>query len=360
LDDKVAKFFPHLTRAGAVTIRQLLSHTSGYEDYAPQDYIIPDWEKPTTPLAILNRWASQPLNFQPGTRWRYSNTNFVLAAEIFEKASGRSLLTFLREKIFRLLGMTSAGECTVPGPADATAYTRYALGPPRPVEREAPGWYFGAGELCMTASDLARWDIGFLEKRILPAGSYREFTREVRLSNGDRTHYALGLELGEFEDIPTISHGGEVSGFLAQNAVFPTRDAAIVVLSNQDDVGFTMPLSNRIASLLLLPPQPAEQKQDRDTRQVREILEGLQKGELNRSLFTANANAYFSETARNDYRSSLSTLGRLKSLTRTGQSLRGGMIHRSYRAQFDKKTVRLNIYVMPDGKYEQFLVMGQP
>jgi len=65
LDDKVSKYFPAFTRADEVTIRQLLSHTSGYEDYAPQDYIIPEWTQPTTPLAILDRWAKKPLNFDP-------------------------------------------------------------------------------------------------------------------------------------------------------------------------------------------------------------------------------------------------------------------------------------------------------
>ena len=65
LDDKVSKYFPALTRADDITIRQLLSHTSGYEDYAPQDYIIPEWTRPTTPRAILDRWAKKPLNFDP-------------------------------------------------------------------------------------------------------------------------------------------------------------------------------------------------------------------------------------------------------------------------------------------------------
>ena len=75
LDDKVSRYFPDLTRAGEITIRQLLSHTSGYEDYAPQDYIIPTWTHPTTPVAILDTWAKKPLNFDPGTKWQYSNTN---------------------------------------------------------------------------------------------------------------------------------------------------------------------------------------------------------------------------------------------------------------------------------------------
>ena len=92
LDDKVSQYFPDLTRAGEITLRQLLSHTSGYEDYAPQDYIIPAWTKATTPQQILDGWARKPLNFDPGARWQYSNTNYVLAASIFEKVSGQKLV----------------------------------------------------------------------------------------------------------------------------------------------------------------------------------------------------------------------------------------------------------------------------
>jgi D-alanyl-D-alanine carboxypeptidase len=350
LEDKVVKYFPDLTRAGEITIRQLLSHTSGYEDYAPQDYIIPEWTQPTTPRDVMERWARKPLNFDPGTRWQYSNTNYVIAGEIFEKASGQPLVAFLREKIFKPLGMTSAGDIDDHPPTDATAYTRYALGPPRPVAREGPGWYFAAGELAMTPSDLARWDIAFLQKRILSARSYEEFTREVKLKDGKETHYALGLSLGEMNGTPAISHGGEVSGFLASNTVFPAKGVAIAVLSNQDGISFIGPLSRQIAELLLGPGS------EKETEQVRAILEGLQKGHIDRALFTSNANSYFSDLVLHDFETSLTPLGKLQTVTKTAEQLRGGMTHRSYRAQFDKKTVLLNIYLMPDGKYEQFLV----
>jgi D-alanyl-D-alanine carboxypeptidase len=357
LDDKVSKYFPDLTRASEVSIRQLLSHTSGYEDYAPQDYIIPEWTKPTTPQAILDRWAKKPLNFDPGTRWQYSNTNYVLAGEIFEKVSHRLLIEFLREKIFEPLNMRSAGDCAAASPTDAAAYTRYALGPARPAAREASGWYFAAGELCMTPSDLARWDIAFLQKKTLQARSYDEITREVKLANGDLTHYALGLETGDMRGIPTIYHGGEVSGFLALNTVFPTHNGAVVTLSNEDGISLIEPLSRQIAMLVFssdeLPPP------EKNTAQVRSILLGLQKGKLDRALFTENANSYFSQTALGDCKTSLKALGKLKSVNATSESLRGGMKQRVYRAQFEKKTVLLNIYVMADGKYEQFLVMEQ-
>jgi D-alanyl-D-alanine carboxypeptidase len=357
LDDRVAKYFPELTHAGDITIRQLLSHTSGYEDYAPQDYIIPEWTQPTTPRAILDRWGKKPLNFDPGTRWQYSNTNYVLAGEIFEKVAGQPLVSFLREKIFEPLGMRSAADWPPEQPADATAYTRYAIGPSRPTKREATGWYFAAGELAMTPSDLAKWDIAFLEKKVLSARSYEEFTREMKLSNGDRTRYALGLSVADIGNIPVFEHGGEVSGFLSSNTVLPTRDGAVIVLSNQDVVNMVGPISTQIIRTVFLPERKELTVQG--TSEVEKILLGLQAGKIDRSLFTANANSYFSETALQDCKTSLTPLGKLETVIPVSEGLRGGMIHRSYRAQFAKKTLILNIYVLPDGKYEQFLVEDQ-
>jgi D-alanyl-D-alanine carboxypeptidase len=362
LDDKVSKYFPDLTRANEITIRELLSHTSGYEDYAPQDYMIPEWTKPTTPEAVLDQWAKKPLDFDPGTKWQYRNTNFVLAGRIFEKASGQDLIAFLNRKIFQPLGMRSAGDCSVDKrPEDAVAYTRYALGPARPALREGPGWYFAAGELCMTPSDLAKWDVAFLQKRILSASSYGEFTREVSLKNDEVTHYALGLRVGEFDNIPVTNHGGEVSGFLASNSVYPTRDAAVVVLSNQDAIELIGPIGNEISRWIL----EAEKRVSEDhgsageLQQVRGILEGLQRGQIDRSLLTSNMSFYFTDIALHDLQASLSPLGRLNSVTRQRESLRGGMTFRAYRAQFEKKALAVTVYLTPDGHYEQFLVVEE-
>src|SRR5438132_160125 len=100
LDDKVGKFIPNLTRANEVTIRQLLSHTSGYQDYWPQDYVMPMMLQPVTAQKIMDTWAKIPLDFEPGARWQYSNTNYVIAGVIVEKAARMPLLQFLSEKVF--------------------------------------------------------------------------------------------------------------------------------------------------------------------------------------------------------------------------------------------------------------------
>ncbi|HUO32620.1 MAG TPA: serine hydrolase domain-containing protein [Bryobacteraceae bacterium] len=78
---------PHLTRANGITIRQLLTHTSGYQDYYPLDYVADFMKKPATADEILQRWAGKALDFDPGTRWQYSNTNFVAAGRILERVS---------------------------------------------------------------------------------------------------------------------------------------------------------------------------------------------------------------------------------------------------------------------------------
>jgi hypothetical protein len=207
----------------------------------------------------------------------------------------------------------------------------------------------------MTPYDLAFWDMAFLHNGILLANSYDEFTREVRLNNGDATHYALGLSIGEFNRIPTISHSGEVSGFLASNTIYPTRNAAIVVFTNEDGVNLAGPITTQVATILLLPPEPAAA--DKDSAQAKSILESLARGKLDRALFTDNANSYFSAQALGDIRQSLAALGKLQSVTRSSENMRGGMTHRAYRAVFQKKTVSLNIYIAPDGKYEQFLIV---
>ena len=78
LDDTVSRFVPGLTRGGEITIRELLSHTSGYQDYYPLDYVAPFMMKPASPQSIVDTWAKKPLDFEPGTRWEYSNTNYTV------------------------------------------------------------------------------------------------------------------------------------------------------------------------------------------------------------------------------------------------------------------------------------------
>jgi len=355
LDDKVVKFVPDLTRANEVTIRQLLSHTSGYQDYWPQDYVMPMMLQPVTAQKILDTWAHKPLDFDPGTKWQYSNTNFVIAGLIVEKASGMSLLQFLQEKVFTPLGMKSVANIDQEklGDTDPAGYMRYALGPLRPAPKEGKGWLFAAGELAMPAEDLAKWDISIIDQKLMKHASYREFESEVVLKNGLGTRYGLGVGVRAEFGHHALSHSGEVSGFTAENMVFPDERVAVAVLTNQDAAGAATNITRAIAPLLLVSDDPQTPAK---LQQARQIFEALQHGMIDRSLFTDNANFYFSEQALKDFASSLGPLGTPQDFTQTGQSLRGGMKLRVYRIAFPNETLRAWTYEMPDGKLEQYQV----
>ena len=358
LDDKVSKFIPDLARANEVTIRQLLSHTSGYQDYWPQDYVMPMMLQPVTAQKIMDGWARKPLDFDPGAKWQYSNTNYVIAGVIIERASNKSLLEFLREKIFVPLGMKSVTDTdeAKSSDKDPTGYLRYALGPLRPAPREGKGWLFAAGELAMTAEDLAKWDIAMMDQKLLRPTSYRELEREVQLNNGLGTHYGLGVSVGMEGGHRAISHGGEVSGFTAENVVFPDERVAVVVLTNQDAVSASGDIAHKIVPLLFERTDPATPQK---LEQAKKIFEGLQRGTIDRSLFTDNANAYFSELALKDFAAGLAPLGTPQEFVEVRQGLRGGMTLRIYRIRFADKTLRAWTYEMPNGKLEQYQVATQ-
>lgn len=352
LDDKLVRWFPELTRANEVTIRQLLSMTSGYQDFWPQDYVMPPMLQPTTARQIMDDWARKPLDFEPGTKWQYSNTNYVIAGALVERVSGVPLLEFLQNRIFGPLQMTSVYNTDLAAltPEDPQRYLRYALGPVRPAPKEGRGWMFAAGELAMTASDLAKWDISMMDQTVLKPASYRELETEVLLQNGAGTNYGLGVNVARPNARRLISHGGEVSGFTATNLVFPDDRVAVVVQTNIDAASTSPQIASKIAELVFAPAGgPAVQ-------QAKQILLGLQKGQIDRSLFTENANAYFSDQALRDFASSLGPLGAPKEFTQTREGLRGGMAQRNYRAVFAKKTVGISTFTMPDGKIEQFMV----
>jgi D-alanyl-D-alanine carboxypeptidase len=180
IDDPVSKFIPGLTRGNEVTVRQLLSHTSGYQDFWPQDYVMPMMLSATTPQSIADRWGKQPLDFAPGSRWQYSNTNYTLAGMVVEKASGMPFFQFLRTRILQPLALTTASDFDVnPRAANATGYLRYGLGPLRPAPDAGAGWMWAAGELAMTPRDLASWDISIIRHSLLNPESYRALTSDA-------------------------------------------------------------------------------------------------------------------------------------------------------------------------------------
>ena len=356
LDDRVSRYLPQLTRASEITIRQLLSHTSGYQDYYPQDYVAPFMQKPVTAAGILDIWAKKPLDFDPGTRWQYSNTNFVVAGQIIERLTGAPFFAFLSKRILQPLKMTSAIDLDAQtlGPSDAAGYTRFALGPPRPASPEAQGWLYAAGELAMSTHDLAIWDISLMKRRLLTPASFTAMTTPVILKNGAPTDYALGIGVSNADGHPRLSHGGAVSGFVSSNTIWPDQQTAIVAFANMDGSSAPGTVTNGIGKLLLA--EAEDPAASAALKQAREILEGLREGTIERSLLSPAANAFFTRQVLDDAVTSLKPLGAPETLTQSSVQLRGGMTYRHFQIKFKDKTLRLSTLTLPDGKLEQYLI----
>jgi D-alanyl-D-alanine carboxypeptidase len=352
ISDPVGKYVPGLTRGNEVTIREILSHTSGYQDYWPEDYVMTPMLKPESAQQIIDTWGKKPLDFEPGTQWQYSNTNYVIAGLIVEAVAGEPVFDFLTQHIFRPLGMNSVwnSDQAKLGPPDAEGYYRHALGPLRPAPKEGRGWVFAAGELAMTPHDLALWDESLIARTILKPASYDEMFTEVKLKNGKGTHYGLGVEVRDRDGHRSIEHSGEVSGYVSDNEVLIDDGTAVAVFTNQDAIGAAAVIAQLAAPLAAgYPLAPAEQ-------QALDIYHGLQQGRIDRSLLAPNLSDYFTPEAIADYQASLAPLGEPISLhqTRTGQ--RGGMTFRVFEIVYPGRRLELTTYTYPDGKLEQYLI----
>jgi CubicO group peptidase (beta-lactamase class C family) len=363
LDDHVDKFLPGISGGDRITIRELLSHTSGLQDFWPQDYSFIDMEKPTTPQHIVDKWAKKPLDFEPGTRWQYSNTGYVVAGMIAEKVSGEPLLTYLHRKIFDPLGMTSVrDQDDTNTPAFPAGYHRNALGPVRIATQPGRGWLYAAGELSMTAEDLAKWDIARMNRALIPASDWIEQETPVLRTDGRTNGYGLGVYNQNVDDRHVIDHGGEAVGFLTANTVYPDSKAAIIVFTNADFSRASKTLTDGVRKIVLDSPEPALTGEGNRIADVQSVYSALVDGSLDRSRFTDNLNYYFNAETLGDYRSSLAPLGKPTVEIIGAPRLRGGFVNRNYTLHYPgHPDLLLVTYAEPgaEGRWEQFMIMPE-
>ena len=285
IQDKVAKYFPELTRANDITLRDLMNHVSGYPDYYPLDFVD---RRMATPIAVddlIRQYAGGKLDFAPGTRWSYSNTGFVILGRVIEKVSGDTFQHFLRNRILARADMkqTAVELGELPGEF-ATGYISFALGPVERAEPEARGWIYSAGSMYCSALDLAKWDMALIGAKVLTDDSYKTMTTPRKLTSGKSTGYGCGLGVSQREGFTILSHNGAVNGFAARNAVIPASKSAVVLLSSTDRGAAFAQLHNRLISLLLQEPAPSVPKISGGSAvsAAREFFDQLQKGSIER------------------------------------------------------------------------------
>jgi D-alanyl-D-alanine carboxypeptidase len=370
LDDTVDRWLPELTEANRITVRQVLSHTAGYKGFFLSETMPTEALRPTTPQAIADRWGREPLDYTPGADWQYSNTDYTIAGLIVERITGEPLQAAQRKMIFQPLDMTSATALTgepMP-PQDAQGYTRHGLGPLRPAPIVAAGWEVGAGGLAMTATDLAKWDLGVLHHRLLSAGAYVQQQTATPLADGKTAPYGLGVFVDDAGGHKRVHHPGADHGFLTENRIYPDDGAAVVVMTNADFGNAQDEIADEIEHVVLDLPPPArrdprrprpnidESIRPQDRALARQLVVQLAGGTLDRRRLAPDADAYFSPTVVADYHDSLASLGPLAAFERLQSARIGGQDTSVYRLMWAREWLVAILRLDPDGRIASFKI----
>src|SRR5579872_3767988 len=324
-------------------------------------------QKPTTDDAIIAEYATQPLEFEPGTKYSYSNTNYTLLGKVVEVASGEPLERFLSERIFTPLGMTHTS-CVESAEGDlerAYGYTTLFLNPLSRAAPESPGWLGAAGCITSTPSDLLKWDAALTNGRVLTAASLSAMTAQTRLKNGGTSNYGYGIVAETLRGHRVFFHDGGTSGFSAFNIVLPDDGDAVVLLYNTDNVDMASlyrPILHNLLNITAPSPHPSGAPQPtmspKDTEgatMVRTLMLMLQEDNIDRTLLTADFNAFLTPDLERQASRNLAKLGSPLNVV-ANVSENHGQEFTTATVQFSARTVNVTMRRTSDGKVAEFLV----
>jgi CubicO group peptidase (beta-lactamase class C family) len=234
VDDKVGKYLKDIPDTWTnITIRHLLTHTSGIKNYTGLNGFA--LTRHLTQKQFIDELRKQPLDFQPGTSWKYCNSGFNLLGLIIENVSGKNYWAYMDARVFRPLSMSATGD-RLPGriiPHRARGY-----------EQTNHVWInrdydltdvFSAGAIASTVGDLAKWDAALDSESLLYAVTKEKMWTRSKLNSGKETGYGFGWFIDTVEGHKNIGHGGSTSGFSASNQRFPDDHLAVILLTNTDE-----------------------------------------------------------------------------------------------------------------------------
>jgi CubicO group peptidase (beta-lactamase class C family) len=278
LDDRLAKFFPDGPPAWhRITIRQLLTHTSGIKDYSDEYDMRGEYDEDKQ-LAVAQKI---PLDFEPGTQWSYSNTGYLVLGILVSKVSGKHWSEFLSERVFQPLGMKTARMISEQDiiPNRASGYELDDKGEVKNQEWVSPDVNTtGDGALYFSVKDLAAWNDALDAGRFLSPQHFKDWWTPVALANGTTYPYGFGWSIGETRGHLEIEHGGAWQGFRTAIERFPEQRLNVSVLANLNSAE-PGTIAKTIAGLVepaLRLPNPDAKPADPDaalTKRLRGVLE---------------------------------------------------------------------------------------
>ena len=260
LDDPLSKYLPDYPGGERITVLQLLNHTAGVRDYtAIPGYVETRLDRHATTAEMIDAFKGQTPEFEPGTRWAYSNSNYVLVGAIIEAVTGRPWWAYIEQALFRPLGMRHTGYGHDPRFAARQvrgySYRDGRVVAPQPISITQP---HAAGALVSNVDDLLKWTRALHEGRVLKTAAYRRMiTPEGRAADAG---YGFGLYREKVRGFDALRHGGAIFGFSATLSYLPGPDVTVVVLENDDATNSpetARTLARRLAAAAVGDPYPA-------------------------------------------------------------------------------------------------------
>ncbi|HEV2704977.1 MAG TPA: serine hydrolase domain-containing protein [Pyrinomonadaceae bacterium] len=299
LDAPVGRYVPEAPPAwSGVTVRHLLTHTSGLRNYTGLTGF--ELTERLTRAEFVRRISQHPSNFAPGASWSYGNTNYNLLGFIIEAASGRPYWQFMRERIFRPLGMNSTAD------RDPKYVIRHRASGYEWQQGALTGRdydltdVFSAGAIVSTVLDLARWDAALYDERLLRRASLEQIWTPVSLTDGSTRPYGFGWYVENFRGARRVRHNGQTAGFAASIARYTDERLTLIVLTNLGDLGLGGEIALGLAKLYLPSislrrlPTRTDLVDSRTTQRLEQVLRARLAGRLDAREWTADARAALS------------------------------------------------------------------
>jgi len=234
VDDPIGKFLPDISPTlASISLRQLLSHTSGIANYTDLPEYVPNSRNVVTPKEISALFENLPLDFEPGSAYRYSNSGYLLLGRILETVTEQSYENYLRDHIFRPLGMHQTSYLNV-APIVYGRASGYSTNSDGIFNASflSMTWPHAAGALGSSVTDLALWHAALRDNRLISQQTLSMMHTPAILLDGSSCGYGFGWMVGSFNEHRFVHHAGGINGFSSYMAWFPDDDIAIILLSN--------------------------------------------------------------------------------------------------------------------------------
>lgn len=356
LDQPVREVLSDLPAAwSAVTVRQLLNHTSGIKSCTSLPNFMELSRKPVTPEGVVATVRDEPLDFDPGTGWAYNNTGYVLLGMLVEKVEGRSFAESLRNRVTGPLGMEQTyflSDADIV-PKRARGYSLRAG-----ATAHAPfldmGWPFSAGAMESTVLDLAKWDAALYGDKLLPQDTLETMWTRTRLPNGEEKGYGLGWAMDEANGSRIVQHSGGIHGFLSIVRRAPEKRLTVIVLVNSDSAapeGLAEDLMGFFDPSLAPPVTKAEEDRDPEATALdRKMFVDLLSDRLEDSAFTDETAKFITADRRRAAAAQFRSRGELKAFEFLSARSAPGATVREYRATLGKTRLKVTVVREPGGR----------